>query len=521
MTIDQRLRRLSAERLRGIRRGIEKESLRAQPDGKLALTPHPAALGSPLTHPHITTDFSESQLELITGVHASADSAIEELTQVHQFVLRTLADRSQGAGDERLWPGSMPCGLPTDETIPLGRYGSSNVARAKSIYRMGLGHRYGRRMQTISGIHYNWSMPGLSNEDHFALIRNFRRHAFLLLTLFGASPGVCSSFVAGRPHALDSLGEHTRYLPYATSLRMGRLGYQSEAQASLAVSYNSLESYAASLHDALTRPYPPYEQIGVRNLGGEYNQLGTTLLQIENEFYGSIRPKRVIKPGERPLHALRERGVEYVEVRLMDLDPFVAAGIEPDTLRFLDVFLLHCLLSDSPADTPEEIAALGRNQHHTATHGREPGLRLERFGQDVLLVDWALQILDECLPIAQALDAANDICNDTHCHVRALQAARERLLQPEQLPSARVMAGIQTAGGYTAFMNTRAEAVRQELLALPWTDVQHKRFLDMAVASNEARARIEAGDSMDFESYRQAYLSPERLEVRQRATAEA
>lgn len=521
MTIDQRLRRLSAERLRGIRRGIEKESLRAQPDGRLALTPHPAALGSPLTHPHITTDFSESQLELITGVHASADSAIEELTQVHQFVLRTLADRSQGAGDERLWPGSMPCGLPTDETIPLGRYGSSNVARAKSIYRMGLGHRYGRRMQTISGIHYNWSMPGLSNEDHFALIRNFRRHAFLLLTLFGASPAVCSSFVAGRQHALDSLGEHTRYLAYATSLRMGRLGYQSEAQASLAVSYNSLESYAASLHDALTRPYPPYEQIGVRNLGGEYNQLGTTLLQIENEFYGSIRPKRVIKPGERPLHALRERGVEYVEVRLMDLDPFVAVGIEPDTLRFLDVFLLHCLLSDSPDDTPEEIAALGRNQHHTATHGREPGLRLERFGQDVLLVDWALQILDECLPIAQALDAANDICNDTHCHVRALQAARDRLAQPGQLPSARVMAGIQAAGGYTAFMNTRAEAVRQELLALPWTDVQQKRFLDMAVASNEARARIEAGDSMDFETYRQAYLSPERLEVRQRATAEA
>ncbi len=520
MTIQERLRRLTAERLRGIRRGIEKESLRAQPSGLLALTPHPVALGSPLTHPHITTDFSESQLELITGVHASADSAIEELTQVHQFVLRTLADRSQGAGEERLWPGSMPCGLPADENIPIGNYGSSNVARAKSIYRMGLGHRYGRRMQTISGIHYNWSMPGLDNAEHFALIRNFRRHAFLLLTLFGASPAVCASFVAGRPHGLDSLGEHTRYLPYATSLRMGRLGYQSEAQASLAVSYNGLDSYAASLHEALTRPYPPYEQIGVRNLGGEYNQLGTTLLQIENEFYGTIRPKRVIKPGERPLHALRERGVEYVEVRLMDLDPFVAVGIEPDTLRFLDVFLLHCLLSDSPADTPEEIAALGRNQQHTATHGREPGLKLACFGQEVLLSDWAARILDECQPIAEALDAANDICNDTHCHVRALLAARALLAQPAQLPSARVLAGVHAAGGYTAFMNARAEAVRSALLALPWTDVQQRRFLDMAVASNEARARIEAGDSMDFEAYRQAYLSPERLDVRARATAE-
>ena len=194
MTLADRLRRLPAARLQGIRRGIEKESLRTLPSGALARTPHPAALGSPLTHPHITTDYSESQLELITGVHAGVDDCLDELTQVHQFVYRELANQ----GDEQLWVGSMPCGLPPDENIPIGSYGSSNIARAKSVYRMGLGHRYGRRMQTISGIHYNWSMPGLSNEEHFALIRNFRRHAFLLLTLFGASPAVCPSFVAGR-----------------------------------------------------------------------------------------------------------------------------------------------------------------------------------------------------------------------------------------------------------------------------------------------------------------------------------
>ena len=140
--LEDRLNRLGAARLLGIRRGIEKESLRTQPSGALALTPHPAPLGSALTHPHITTDFSESQLELITGVHAGVEACLEELTQVHQFVYRTL-------GDEMLWVGSMPCGLPTDETIPIGVYGSSNVGRAKSIYRMGLGHRYGRRMQTI------------------------------------------------------------------------------------------------------------------------------------------------------------------------------------------------------------------------------------------------------------------------------------------------------------------------------------------------------------------------------------
>src|SRR3569832_26724 len=299
----------------------------------------------------------------------------------------------------------MPCNLPADENISIGRYGSSNVGRAKSGYRMGLAHRYGRRMQTISGIHYNWSLPEVTSEQYFALIRNFRRQAFLLLYLFGASPAVSSNFVAGRKHELQRLESGTLYMPHGTSLRMGRLGYQSEAQASLAVSYNSLDGYAASLHDALTRPYPAYEKIGIVNPGGEYNQLSTTLLQIENEFYGTIRPKRVIRPGERPLHALRERGVEYVEVRLLDLNPFVPVGITLQNVRLLDIFLLHCLLSESPPDTPEEIAGLGRNQHKTAAFGCEVGLKLERDGAEVLLAEWGAELLAAFTPIAARLDA--------------------------------------------------------------------------------------------------------------------
>ena len=404
-------------------------------------------------------------------MHAGVEACLAELTQIHQFVYRTLA----AIGDERLWVGSMPCGLPTDETIPLGGYGASNIGRAKSVYRMGLGHRYGRRMQTISGIHYNWSLPGLGNDEYFALIRNFRRHAFLLLYLFGASPAVCSSFVAGREHGLQTLSEYTRYLPHATSLRMGRLGYQSEAQATLAVSYNSLESYAASLHDALTRPYPAYEKIGIRNLGGEYNQLATTLLQIENEFYGTIRPKRVIRTGERPLHALRERGVEYIEVRCMDLDPFVPVGIAAATMRFLDVFLLHCLLADSPPDTPAEIAALGRNQHRTASHGREPGLRLERGGQEVLLTDWAAELLQQCAPIAAALDAVH---GGRVLRRAAWPTRRPAWPNPQTLPSARVLAAMQRdfGGSYTGFIRAQSEQTRKHLLALPWNAAQQARL---------------------------------------------
>ena len=514
--LHDRLRALPLARLAGIRRGIEKESLRALPGGGLALTPHPAALGSALTHPHITTDYSESQLELITGVHPTVDAALAELTEIHQATYRAMGTEP---GDEQLWVGSMPCGLPTDETIPLGRYGSSNVGRAKSVYRMGLGHRYGRRMQTISGIHYNWSMPGLDNDQHFALIRNFRRHAFVLLYLFGASPAVCGSFVAGRDHQLQPIAgsNGTLHMPHGTTLRMGRLGYQSEAQASLNVSCNSLESYANSLHEALTRPYPAYEKVGIRNPGGDYNQLATTLLQIENEFYGLIRPKRVIFAGERPLHALRERGVEYIEVRCMDLDPFEPVGIATPTMRFIDIFLLHCLLADSPPDTPAEVAALGRNQHRVAARGREPGLLLEQGDVTVTLTDWARHLLDECVPIAEALDAAQG----GEANAAALAAARALVDTPQQLPSARVLAAMQQDfnGSYVQFIRAQSAATRAHLLALPWSDAQAARYAAMALESLAEQQRIEAADTLPFEQYRQAYLSPERLQPRRVAAA--
>ena len=496
---------LTPARIKGMRCGIEKESLRAQPGGALALTPHPAALGSPLTHPAITTDFSESQVELVTGVHNTVDAAQQELTQIHQFTYRAL----KAIGDEMLWVSSMPCDLPTDETIPVARFGSSNVGRAKSVYRLGLSHRYGRRMQTISGIHYNWSLPGVTSEQYFALIRNFRRHAFLLLYLFGASPAVCSSFVAGRQHELQKLAGSTMYMPHGTSLRMGRLGYQSDAQASLAVSYNSLDGYGASLQDALTRAYPAYEKVGIQNPGGDYNQLGCTLLQIENEFYGTIRPKRVIFPGERPLHALRERGVEYIEVRLMDLDPFEPVGISTQTMRFLDIFLLHCLLMDSPPDTPQEIAALARNQHRTAARGREPGVLLECDGREVVLTEWGAEIIEKCAPIAAALDAAH---GGMHYHA-ALAAASASLREPETLPSARVLATMATGydNSFVKFVRAQSLKTQDAILSLPFSAQQQARFEALTRQSVAEQKKIEALDSMPFEMYREKYLSAERL----------
>jgi glutamate--cysteine ligase len=508
--LPQRLAALPAAQLAGIRRGIEKESLRVRPDGALAMTPHPPALGSPLTHPHITTDFSESQLELITGVHAQVDACREELTRIHQFVYRALS--SEG-GTEMLWACSMPCKLPPDDRIPLGRYGSSNVGRMKTVYRNGLSYRYGRRMQTISGIHYNFSLPGVSSAQYFSLIRNFRRHSWLPLYLFGASPAVCGSFVEGRSHELETLRAGTKYLPHATSLRMGRLGYQSDAQAALCVSYNNLESYAASLDHALTRPYPPYEQIGIQGHAGDgepYRQLNTTLLQIENEFYSTIRPKRRIRPGERPLHALRERGVEYVEVRLMDLDPFDALGIAAPTMRLLDVFLLHCLLSDSPADSPEEIRAIARNQHKVAARGREPGLSLDRGSAEIALADWGAEILAGCEPIAAALDAAH---GGGAAHRDALAAAGAALADPALAPSARVLHAMARNhdNDYLRFGVVQSLLHAGQLRGMDLPREALASFEKLAERSIAEQRRIEAADRLDFESYRAKYLAHDTL----------
>jgi glutamate--cysteine ligase len=505
--LEERLRALTPELLMGIRRGIEKESLRVRPDGALSERPHPRSLGSALTHPHITTDFSESQLELITGVHDGTEACLEELTHIHQIVYRHI-------DGEILWCSSMPCYLPEEEDIPIGQYGSSNVGRIKTVYRIGLAHRYGRRMQMISGLHYNFSVPaaawsaipanGGPDAGYLALIRNFRRQAWLLLYLFGASPVVCSSFVAGRQHDLQPLQGGTLYRPFATSLRMGPLGYQSEAQASLSVSYNSLDSYATSLQKALTRPYPAYEAIGLRD-GRQYRQLTTSLLQLENEFYGTIRPKRGIRRGERTLRALRQRGVEYVEVRLMDLDPYSPIGIAAATLRFLDVFLLHCLLRESPPDTPREIAAIGHNLHVVAARGREPGVRLERDGEEVSLAEWGAQVLDECEPIAGALDRAHG----GSAYRETLNAALAALSDASRLPSARILRDIVEGyrSSYTDFVLAQSLRHGDTLKNRPLAGGVEERFARLAEESLAEQRRLEAADSLDFEAYRQRYLA--------------
>ena len=499
-----------------LKRGIEKESLRVAPDGALAQTAHPAALGSPLTHPHITTDFSEAQLELITGVHGSADAALAELFDIHAYVHASV-DR------EMLWAASMPCLLDREDDIPIARFGTSNVGRSKTVYRIGLSHRYGRRMQAISGIHYNFSLPPAlwpalaasrgesANQDfvtraYLGLIRNFRRCSWLLIYLFGASPAVCKSFVAGVDSGLQSLDEGTFYLPHATSLRMGGLGYQSAAQSSLHVSFNSLEQYAASMRPALTTPYPAYEAIGLRAERGdeedEYRQLSTALLQIENEFYGVIRPKRRTRTGERPLTALHERGVEYVEVRSLDLDPFQPLGIDAASCRFLDVFLLRCLLEESPPEGAEESAAVAANQLAVVERGRLAGLTLACGGGEAPLAAWAEDILDACGRVAQTIDEAAG--NDLHSAAVALQ--RRKVANAELTPSARILAAMRGKAPFFRFALQQSAAHRRWFAQRPLAAGRGAELEAISERSLRDQALAERADGEDFDAYLRRYM---------------
>ncbi len=497
--------------LADLQRGIEKESLRVAADGSLSNRAHPQALGSPLKHPHITTDFSEAQLELITAVHPTPEACLTQLYDVHRYVHHHL-------DDECLWPSSMPCIVAEDHEIPIGRYGTSNIGQAKSVYRMGLGLRYGRLMQTISGIHYNFSLPssmwqvlGLTTQSqqtdaYFGLIRNFRRWSWLLIYLFGASPAVCRSFTRNIPHALQPLDEGSMYLPNATCLRMGRLGYQSDAQSSLHISYNSLDEYAASMVAALTQSYPEYAAHGVRDPEGNYLQLNTAVLQIENEFYGTIRPKRRVQTGERPVTALRARGVEYVEVRCLDLNPFLSIGIDAQQIRFIDTFLLLCLLADSPPDSPEESQRMGHNQHLVVERGREPDLELkvDAAGNTRSLQDWARALLDECRPLARLLDAANA----TRAYGASIDAQLGLIEDAAATPSARVLEAMARQQiPFFRFSMNQALAHKQAFADDPLTPAELESRAAQARESIEAQHQLEAEETESFEDFLKHYLA--------------
>jgi len=519
-SVEKRLARLTdsgqGDLLRGAQMGVEKESLRVSPDGKLVQTPHPAGLGSPLTHPQITTDYSEALAEFITPPLQGVEAILDQLRDVQRFVYSELEN------DELLWATSMPCVVAGESSIPIAQYGDSNLGQMKTVYRRGLGHRYGRLMQVIAGVHFNYSLPeafwpvfqqlegdrrplqDFISDRYFGLIRNLQRLGWLVPYLFGASPAVCKSFLSGQPTQLVEFDRYTAYQPYATSLRMGDIGYQNnqEAETGVKADYTSLDTYVDSLIRAITTPCPRYERIGVF-VNGRWEQLNANLLQIENEYYSTIRPKQLTGPTEMPALALRRRGVRYVELRSLDVNAYDPLGICEGQLRFLEALLITCLLGDSPPIAADERSDIDNNELRAAQRGRQPDLQLRRHGKDVGLREWGEAVMDSMQGVCELLDAIQH----TQAYGRALANQRKKLADPELTPSARMLAEMRANGeGFFHFAMRMSLQHREHFLSLPLCPRREAEFRRMTADSRQRQAEIEAADDKSFAVYLRDYF---------------
>ncbi len=501
-----------AELIRNGLRGVEKESLRVSDSGVLSQRPHPQSLGAALTHPYITTDYSEALPELVTPPQRTQWETLQFLCDVHAFIARRL-------DGELLWPASMPCDLPPDDEIPIAHYGPSNAGRMKTVYRRGLGFRYGRAMQAIAGVHFNYSLPpefwpayqeharhagtlrDFRSSELMGLVRNYRRVAWLVTYLFGASPALCRSFRPNGHELLTELDGATWYAPYATSLRMSDLGYQNKTQGRLNIRANSLAEYTAGMRSAVTTAEPRYAAIGVV-VDGEYRQLNANILQIENEYYSTIRPKPSKASKHRPLVALRETGVEYVEVRTLDLNSADPVGMNQGELRFVEALLIYCVLADSAPITTEEQGEIDARDLKVAREGRRPALHIVDGGRERLLLERGLEIVSGVRAVAELLDA------DAQGYVAAAEAAAEALREPARTPSAALLAALAseraTFAEYTLHLaRTHAAYFRDFGLAAE----REQMLADAAQRSLAEAEALAARDPRSFEAYLQDYYT--------------
>ncbi len=497
--------------------GLEKESLRVDKNGKLSQLQHPSSLGSALTNPYITTDYSEALLELITPPLQGVTKARTFLEKIHQFVYTQIKD-------EYIWSASMPCVVAGDDGIPIAQYGNSNLGMMKTVYRRGLGYRYGKMMQAIAGVHFNYSLhedfwpyyQSLCNQEHvvlqdfisdqyMGLIRNIQRYGWLIFYLFGSSPAICKSFLSGQPGELERFDENTYYLPYATTLRMGDIGYtnKKENETGVQACYDSLSSYIKCLTKAIETPCPEYEKIGVK-VGGEYRQLNANILQIENEYYSTIRPKQPLVKNEKPVHALAQRGVQYIELRSLDLNLYDSLGVSESQLYFLEAFMLFCLLQKSPLINQDEREAVKDNETKVAHQGRDPDLTLSRVNQQDSLQDWAGELLHEMQAICFILDEQDN----SDCYSQALQEQLAAVEDVDLTPSARVLQDMHENNECFFEFSRRVSKQYEKQLRNSVLSEKDLNFFQTSVRQSvEKQRQIEASDTQTFDQFLHNYFT--------------
>jgi glutamate--cysteine ligase len=433
--------------------GIEKESQRVTSAGDLALTSHPVVFGDKLTNPRITTDFSESQVEMVTPPVPSVKSAYQSLSDIQSEV-------EAGIGDEFLWPLSMPPRLPEEKDIPIARFKDSEAGKEKEVYRKGLALRYGKKMQMISGIHYNFSFGSqlmdylyrhfgndcekqdFYNDLYFATTRNFLRYRWLLIYLFGASPSVDATYYSVINQDLKTIAQCCpewcsvleQYKQYATSLRVSRFGYVNTTREGAHIYFNDLKEYITNLRKLLSTKSREFAQLGLFQNGSQI-QLNDNVIQKESEFYAPIRFKHVARLGETNLEALEKGGVQYLEIRILDLNPFEKVGVGLSQLYFLQVFMVFCLFESSTGLSETEMEAADKNHQAVALFGRRPKLELDDYRQRRIgFLDWSGEIFLKLQIIARLMDQAGN----ENIYQTSVRDELKKITDMKLLPSARI-----------------------------------------------------------------------------------
>ena len=490
--------------------GFEKESLRVK-NTRISKSQHPRSLGSALCNQYITTDFSEAQLEIVTPPLADKEKAFKLLEDIHHFI-------SCNLDDEILWPFSMPVDI-IEEEIPIAYYGSSNLGVLKQTYRNGLSHRYGRIMQAISGLHYNYSVPedlwgSLSfhkmekdskkarSAAYFNMLRNIYRINWLILYLFGASPILMKSFLAEDTKIFKKLDKKTLYLPYATSLRMSNYGYQNSNRKKLEVSVNSIDEYISDLRNAANAAHPEFLKIQDTNTKLQA-QINKNVLQIDDEYYAVARAKSKIVSDEQTTSKLNKGGVDFIELRSLDLNPFSRVGIDRETRDFIEVLLTDCFIRKGEYFTDDEIKTINHNDGLVATKGRYPKLELLKDGEPISLKDWGNQIIDRLLPIANLLDDDKDL------YTHAVIQMKNKINDPSQTLSGRLLDKISNLGtSFIEFGTETGEANKKHYLNLQESQNPNWDLLKKeAVNSHNEQKKLEQDDGESFQVYLKNYLN--------------
>ncbi|WMY96364.1 MAG: glutamate--cysteine ligase [Arsenophonus sp.] len=500
--------------LSGLCRGIERETLRITPEGKLAKSPHPYGLGKALTHPWITTDFAEALLEFITPANNNIDYILRFLRDLHRYTISHLKH-------ELIWPISMPCFIDHQQNIKLAQYGVSNIGRFKTLYREGLKNRYGSLMQIIAGVHYNFSLPftfwrafcnirdsqdakNKISDGYFRLMRNYYRFGWVIPYLFGASPAICSSFLDGKKLHLPfkKTSKDTYYLPYATSLRISDLGYNNQFQNNFKITFNDLTTYVDNLKQAIKNPSEEFVKLGMYSKDGKYLQLNTNILQIENELYTPIRPKRVPIGDESPSDALLKRGIEYIEIRSLDLNPFTAIGINKTQMYFLDLFLIWCVLADAPMMDQKELYKCQKNWNRVILEGRKPGQIITvNYGKSVSSLKKIIKkLFDDLLKIANVLDISG---NTHYCEIFSQLIV---MIENPELTYSGQLLPLMIEEGIIQYGLKLANIYYQELKNEPYEIITNMEFLNVSNASIVEQLKMEKEDTINFDVYLQKYL---------------